>query len=415
MHITNAIVVETRGGHYNEDLDAIRAGARRDGYFYEGEPQARGFTSIRQPSEAFSIVLMLDSGGLVVGDGMSVAYSAAGGRAGRFRVKQQIPFVQDVCDFLKGRPITSFTEMCADLEAQSFDDRLHRAAAFYGATQALVQAVALSKSKTPAEVLAAHFGLAVSDAMIPINVQCGDERHSGVDKAILKRADVLPHGLINDLQVLGPGGEGLRKYISWMVRRIAKYSDGDYCPEFHIDAYGMIGTEFGHQVDRMADYIASLHDAATPYRLCLETPVLMNSREAQIELFGALRQALQKRGAPVSLIVDEWANNLDDIRAFITAGVTDMVNVKSPDLGAITNSGQAILDCQAGGVRPILGGSCTDTDQSARMMAHLALAVKPAWVLARPGMGIDEGLQIVHNEMTRTLAVITARKRLALE
>ena len=42
------------------------------------------------------------------------------------------------------------------------------------------------------------------------------------------------------------------------------------------------------------------------------------------------------------------------------------------------------------------------------MRIKKALAV-PAWVMARPGMGIDEGLQIVHNEMARTLAVIQAR------
>ena len=39
-------------------------------------------------------------------------------------------------------------------------------------------------------------------------------------------------------------------------------------------------------------------------------------------------------------------------------------------------------------------------------MAHVALATRPAWVLARPGMGIDEGLQITYNEMARTLAII---------
>jgi methylaspartate ammonia-lyase len=111
----------------------------------------------------------------------------------------------------------------------------------------------------------------------------------------------------------------------------------------------------------------------------------------------------------VRLIVDEWANDLDDIHAFVKAAATDMINVKSPDLGAVGNAGRAVLECWAGGVRPILGGSCVDTDQSARLMAHVALATRPAWVLARPGMGIDEGLQIVANEMARTLAIIRAR------
>ena len=409
MRIEQAMVVAARGGHYNEDLQAIRAGAERDGYLYLGEPQAPGFTAIRQPSEAFSLILRLDCGATVAGDGMSVAYSAAGGRQGLFRAAEQLPHLQGLCDHLQGRSIGDLQAMCADLEATPFDERLHRNAAFYGASQALAQAVAIAQRRTTAEVLADHFGRSVTTAPVPINVQCGEERHIGVDKAIMKRADVLPHGLINDLAELGAQGETLAAYVSWIADRIAGHAPADYRPELHIDTYGMIGVAFDHDVERMADYIAGLGRRARPYRLCVETPVLMESQSAQIETFAALRGALAERQPHVSIIVDEWANNLDDIRAFLAAGAVDMVNVKSPDLGSILNAGQAILDCKAADVRPILGGSCADTDQSARVIAHLALAVEPAWVLARPGMGIDEGLQIVGNEMARTLALIGAR------
>ena len=410
MHIEHAVVVAARGGHFNEDLQAIRAGARRDGYLYLGDPQAPGFDAIRQPSEAFSLVLRLEGGATVAGDGMSVAYSAAGGRRGLFRAAEQLPHLQAICDHLRGRTVGDLAAMCADLEAQPYDERLHRNAAFYGASQALAQAVAIAKGRTTAEVLADHFGRPVGAAPVPINVQCGEERHAGVDKAIMKRADVLPHGLINDLDELGAQGEVLQEYVSWIAARIARHAPADYRPELHIDVYGMVGVAFSHDVGRMADYLAGLGKRALPYRLCVETPVLLDSRSVQIETLAALREALAAREPRVSIIVDEWANTLQDIRAFIAAGAVDMVNVKSPDLGSILDSGQAILDCKAAGVRPILGGSCADTDQSARVIAHLALATEPAWVLARPGMGIDEGLQIVGNEMARTLALIAARQ-----
>ena len=340
---------------------------------------------------------------------MSVAYSAAGGRHGLFRAAEQLPHLQAIADHLRGRTIGGLPEMCAELEALPLDDRLHRNAAFYGASQALAQAVAVAQGRTAAEVLAAHFGRPVAAAPVAINVQCGDERHHGVDKAIMKRADVLPHGLINDLDVLGAQGERLQEYVSWIVDRIARHAPPDYRPELHIDVYGMVGVAFGHDVGRMADYLAGLGERALPHRLSVETPVLMDSRSAQIETLAALREALSAREPRVPIIVDEWANTLADIRAFLAAGAVDMVNVKSPDLGSILNAGRAILDCKDAGVRPILGGSCADTDQSARVIAHLALATEPAWVLARPGMGIDEGLQIVGNEMARTLALIAAR------
>jgi len=38
------------------------------------------------------------------------------------------------------------------------------------------------------------------------------------------------------------------------------------------------------------------------------------------------------------------------------------------------------------------------------------MATKPVQMLAKPGMGVDEGIMIVYNEMQRILAVRQARK-----
>ena len=407
MRIEKALAVPTWGGYFNDDLEAIRDGARADGFLYADPPQAPGFTAIRQPSEAASIILLLDNGLSVSGDALSVSYAAAGGRHGLFSFQRQKPYLEQVCAFLEGRSIEDFGQMCTDLEGQEFSPGLHRPAVFYGASQALLQAVALLHKTSCAEVLSSHFGLKNPDRRIPIGIQCGAERYNGVDKAILKRADALPHGLINDIKkTVGIEGELLRAYVSWIAARIRKYGAEDYTPAIHLDLYGTLGQVFGNDPGRIAAYLSELHLCAAPFQLHIETPVLMDSRQAQMDLFGQLRQALAKLGTPVRLIADEWANNLEDIRAFIQAGVTDMIQVKTPDMGALTHIGQAVLECRAGGVGPILGGSCVDTDQAARIMAHLALATRPDWILARPGMGIDEGLQIVHNEMVRTLALI---------
>jgi methylaspartate ammonia-lyase len=44
---------------------------------------------------------------------------------------------------------------------------------------------------------------------------------------------------------------------------------------------------------------------------------------------------------------------------------------------------------------------------SACVTAHVALATKPIAVLAKPGMGVDEGISIMSNEMARTLCEIS--------
>ena len=111
----------------------------------------------------------------------------------------------------------------------------------------------------------------------------------------------------------------------------------------------------------------------------------------------------------VQLVADEWANTLEDIRAFIEAQAVDVIQIKMPDLGSVHNSIKAVLACQAGGVAAFLGGSCAETDLSARAAVHVALATRPDIMMAKPGMGVDEGVTLVHNEMARTLAWIESR------
>ena len=53
-----------------------------------------------------------------------------------------------------------------------------------------------------------------------------------------------------------------------------------------------------------------------------------------------------------------------------------------------------------------MGGSCTETDLSAGVSVHVAVATQSDMMLAKPGMGVDEGLTIVGNEQNRLLAAL---------
>jgi methylaspartate ammonia-lyase len=108
-------------------------------------------------------------------------------------------------------------------------------------------------------------------------------------------------------------------------------------------------------------------------------------------------------------VADEWANTLDDIRAFNQARAAHVVQIKAPDLGPIHDIVDAIVDCRRHGVLAHLGGSCTETDRSAQVGVHVAVGATAGQLLAKPGMGVDESLTIVRNEMARALAVIGRR------
>jgi methylaspartate ammonia-lyase len=227
---------------------------------------------------------------------------------------------------------------------------------------------------------------------------------------IARRVDSLPHSLVDNIpEHLGDDGEVLVGYARWLRERMPQLAGDDYKPTIHLDVHGALGQIYDNNLGQILGYLYRLERAVAPDPLRVESPVIMDTRQAQIETMRTLREYVRFREIKVGLVADEWANTLDDIRAFIQAEAVDMIQVKMPDLGSVHNSIQAVLACKAGGVGAFLGGSCAETDLSARVAVHVGLATRPDMIMAKPGMGVDEGVALVRNEMARTLAWIGAR------
>ncbi len=407
-------VVASRGltGFYFDDQKAIKAGAEQDGFAYLGEPITPGFRAVRQAGESISVQLVLEDGQVAYGDCAAVQYSGAGGRDPLFLANDFIPVIEkEIAPELTGREVGSFREMAREFDhfTRPNGERLHTAIR-YGVTQAILDAVAKSQHLTMAEVIAREYGLKLTSEAVPIFCQTGDERYDNADKIIIKRARVLPHGLINNVETkLGRHGELLLEYVTWLRNRVRQLGGEDYRPVLHIDVYGTMGMVFNNDLGRIADYLGELEKAADPLHLRIEGPVDMGGREEQIKALKALTEAVRARGIHVEIVADEWCNTYEDFVAFTNARAGDMLQIKTPDLGGINNTIEAVLYCKEHGMGAYLGGTCNETDRSAQVCVHIALATQPDQMLAKPGMGVDEGLQIVYNEMQRTLALLRAR------
>jgi len=161
----------------------------------------------------------------------------------------------------------------------------------------------------------------------------------------------------------------------------------------------------------MVDYFVKLEKAAAPLHLRIEGPMDAGSLEGQIEQLKALRFALKAREVQVEIVADEWCNTFEDIVKFVDAQAADMVQIKTPDLGGIQNTIEAVIYAKRYGVGAYVGGSCNETDSGGKTAVHVSLATRPDQMLAKPGMGVDEGYMIVNNEMNRTLALLKATGR----
>ena len=415
MKIIDVVCSKGRTGFYFDDQRAIKQGAGHDGVFYTGAPVTEGFSAVRQAGEAISVMLILEDGQIAWGDCAAVQYSGAGGRDPLFLAKDFIPLIQEhIKPQLVGKEADNFRALAAMMEAITIDGKRLHTAIRYGLSQALLDAVAKATGRLMCEVVADEYGCTVADKPIPIFTQSGDARYDNADKMIIKGAQVLPHALINNVKdKLGEKGEKLAEYVAWLRDRILQYrADESYMPVMHIDCYGTIGAVFGnYNYPAMADYIEELGRIAKPFLLRIEGPMDCDStREAQIEALAGLTAELDKRGCDVELVADEWCNTLEDIKLFADAKAGHMVQIKTPDLGGINNTIEAVLYCKEKGIGAYQGGTCNETDRSAQVCVHCAMATQPVQILAKPGMGVDEGYMIVYNEMNRIMAVRKAKK-----
>ena len=409
MKIIDAFCSKGKTGFFFDDQKAIKAGALKSGEFYKGQPVTDGFKSIRQAGESVSIILLLEDGSFAVGDCAAVQYSGAGGRDPLFLADKYADVIEKyIFPMLIGRDIVEFKKSAEFFENMINPETGHKfhTAIRYGLSQALLDVVARENKMLMAEVIATEFKTTVALEPIPIFGQTGDNRYDCADRIILKGAGSLPHGLINNVETkLGSDGKLLYEYIEWLAARIRDIGDNGYNPVIHIDVYGTIGTAFNGDIKKITDYLLNLEKAAGGLLLRIEGPVDMGEREAQGYALAQLTHEIDKRSGKVQVVADEWCNTLDDIRYFADLKAGHMLQIKTPDLGGINNTAEAVLYCKEKGIGAYQGGTCNETDISAKACVHVAMAVKPDIILAKPGMGFDEGYMIVYNEMQRIIAL----------
>lgn len=409
MKIVNVVCSAGRTGFFFDDQKAIKAGAVHNGETYVGQPATEGFKSIRMPGESISVMLVLEDGQIAYGDCAAVQYSGAGGRDPLFLAKDFIPVIEKyIKPVLVGREADNFRSLTKEMESIQVDGKRLHTAIRYGVSQAILDAVAKSSKRLMAEVVADEYGLTVSDKMIPVFTQSGDNRYDNSDKMIIKGAQILPHALINNVETkLGKDGSLLLEYVKWLRNRIIELrTDESYSPILHIDVYGTIGQAFGDEnYKAMADYLATLEEAAAPFHLRIEGPMDAGEREKQMICLRELRKELDSRNINVELVADEWCNTLEDVIYFCDNKAGHMAQIKTPDLGGINNTIEAVIYCKKHGFGAYQGGTCNETDRSAQVCVNCAMATQPDQILAKPGMGVDEGYMIAYNEMNRIIAL----------
>ncbi|MGH8664667.1 MAG: methylaspartate ammonia-lyase [Burkholderiales bacterium] len=413
MKVKDVICTAGRSGYMHRDLLAIKAGkAKPNGSLYDGEPMSPGFTRIIEPATIISIMLLLEDGQIAFGDCADVILAGVAGRDPAFNAKPHIDYVRaEVAAALRGRDVSQFKPNAEAMDRFEHGGKRLHTAIRYGVSQALLHATALAHKQTMAEVIAREYGASIATQPIAILASCHKDDPGQLDRVILKRVELLPHASFQIVsEHVGLQGEKLAAFVRRVASRCKEIGDPDYNPRIHVDLYGTLGELFSMQVEPLVDYLGRLRQESGSYKLLVESPMIAKTQQEQIEKFGMARRLLAQKGIDVGLIADEWCNTLADIKLFTAAAACDFVQIKTPDLGSIHNTIEAVLYCKSNGMGACLGGTANETDHSTRISCHMGLACQPDFMLSKPGLGADEALMIQTNEMARTLALLAAHR-----
>lgn len=408
MRVTRTFAAVGQGAYYYEDIDALQGHSLPESERWKAAPVTPGFRHVREVAECLSIGLELENGSVAWGDCVGVSYGGKAGREPLFRAKAaEVAWKKEAGACWVGHEVDSFRHSSQILDSLTLLSTPMR----YGLSQALLHACALATRRTPTEVLCQEWTLELPDKALTLQGSSGNDRHSNADKMIVNRLDALPHTQVDDpASQFGAQGEVLLEYAAWLSQRIRALQSSSYQPVIHLDVHGALGAAFKNQVDKMTEYLGRLARACHPFRLRVESPVILATRDKQLEVFQQLHKALKKASIPVGLVVDEWVNSVEDVALFAGGSAVDMVHIKMPSFGGLHHSLEAVRVCRSLGVDSLLGGSCIETDLSTRTAVQLGLAVQPSVFLVKPGMGINEGISMVRNEMARTLELLAGRK-----
>jgi methylaspartate ammonia-lyase len=404
--ISTIKLAPTFGSYYYEDVSALQDKAVSEDERWFSPGRTGGFKRLRDLAETISIGLG-QGRQIFWGDCVGVSYAGKSGRKNLFRHDSGLKSLNEaVLPWLTGKTINSLRQFSDDWDqfTAGLKEPLHPAIG-YGVSQAVLSLLAPEGDFF--RVIAREWNLPLEGlTKVPLQGSCGNDRYAAVDKMISRKIAAFPQSQVDDVaKQVGPDGVTLLEYARWLNQRIAKFGHQGYEPVISLDVHGALGKVFGGSVEKVADFLTAMEHELWPHEFRIESAILADSVDAQIELYSQLKSILLQRGSKILLAADEWANTRQDIMKFSDARCVDLIHVKAPDLGSIAHIVDAVLHVKSRGIQVLLGGSCVETDLSTKATVHVAMATRPDFLLVKPGMGFDEGFSLCHNEMARILSL----------
>ncbi len=239
----------------------------------------------------------------------------------------------------------------------------------FGLSQAILNAVALSRRQTPTAVLAEAYGLPWPDAMVPLHVEVNDTTITAVQPVLGTHVAAFGYSTAggNPQTMLGADAERLQAHVrqvaAWLAAAtppakpaITLNLEGatpPARPAIHLNLQGAFTELYGHNEGKILGALYGLEQAAKPYPLVVENVVggdFTAVRKVMQHLYGylRLRRMTTQLSAGASLF------SPDELRELTAATAVHHIHLNSTQFGSIHETIHFMLTCQAQGMKVTL-------------------------------------------------------------
>ena len=264
----------------------------------------------------------------------------------------------------------------------------------YGLSQALLSAVSMVRGVTVAEIIAEEFDIPIPSTAVALQMPIKrGQRLQAIDQ-ISSLAYAV--GRRHFEESLGPNGERIQRFVRQLKESLVEA--GHTRPlTIHLDVAGGLGQIFDQDAGKILGALYGLEQAAGPFLIRVQDPLIMDDLDSRIEALGQLRDYMRMRGMSLQLVASAGINTLSDIRSFVQAEAVHMLHLQMPRLGTSQELIVASQECRARDIRILLEGA------PSAVTSQVALAMQPDFLTYPIGWPAGASIAAFRNEMARTL------------
>lgn len=274
----------------------------------------------------------------------------------------------------------------------------------YGASQALLNALALAKQTSIVDVLQREYDFAKLTKTVPTLPFLYVRQLNSAKRMFVYRPSAIGLSLSSTDFDSEMGNNGVvLSNAAQRLRTDALATDGPhkFSPTFYYRVFGGYGVQQNNSVGKVLGKLFTIHKNAKPYQLWVEDAMLGDDFDHYIKLNKQLRKLSNLRKMTSLLVANHYVDSLARVQAVIDAEAAHHVYLDPSKLGSVGTMLDALALCRQAGLGVVWGGHSAETMLSADVTSQIVMACQPDFVVTKPATQV--GLTTMQNAMVRHL------------